>query len=126
LPGVGPGLVPQRPDDRVKTDPRDARKLARLLAGGLLEPIRVPSPAQEAARDLVRPRGRAAGSDARPAAPFVVLPAPGAEAADELLDRRSPQVALRAALPFAAQQITFDSYLHAVDLVDARIEQLSA
>jgi transposase len=53
--GVAPWLVPQRPGDRVKTDPRDARKLARLLAGGLLEPIRVPSPAQEAARDLVRP-----------------------------------------------------------------------
>src|SRR6266704_7225424 len=36
---VAPGLVPQRPGDRVKTDPRDARNLARLLAGGLLEPI---------------------------------------------------------------------------------------
>src|SRR5437867_10251219 len=30
---VAPGLVPQRPGDRVKTDSRDARKLARLLAG---------------------------------------------------------------------------------------------
>jgi transposase len=34
---VVPGLVPVRPGDRIKTDPRDARKLARLLAGGLLE-----------------------------------------------------------------------------------------
>src|SRR3954453_4659983 len=51
---VAPGLVPQRPGDRFKTDPRDARKLARLLAGGLLEPIYVPSPAREAARDLAR------------------------------------------------------------------------
>jgi transposase len=41
---VAPGLVPQRPGDRVKTDQRDARKLARLLAGELLEPIHVPSP----------------------------------------------------------------------------------
>src|SRR5918996_926908 len=53
---VAPGLVPQRPGDRVKTDPRDARKLARLLAGGLLEPIHVPSRELEAARDLVRAR----------------------------------------------------------------------
>src|SRR5436189_2579167 len=53
---VAPGLVPQRPGDRVKTDPRDARKLARLLAGGLLEAIHVPSPELEAARDLVRAR----------------------------------------------------------------------
>jgi transposase len=49
-------LVPRRPGDRVKTDRRDARKLARLLAGGLLEPIWVPSPEQEAARDFVRAR----------------------------------------------------------------------
>jgi hypothetical protein len=53
---VTQGLVPQRPGDRVKTDPRDAHKLARLLAGGLLEPIHVPSPELEAARDLVRAR----------------------------------------------------------------------
>src|SRR5881396_1319335 len=53
---VAPGLVPRRRGDRVKTDPRDARKLARLLAGGLLEPIHVPSPELEAVRDLVRAR----------------------------------------------------------------------
>ena len=53
---VAPGLVPSRPGDRIKTDKRDARKLALLLAGGLLEPISVPSPEYEAARDLVRAR----------------------------------------------------------------------
>lgn len=53
---VAPGLVLQRPGDRVKTDSRDAHKLARLLAGGLLAPIYVPSPELEAARDLVRAR----------------------------------------------------------------------
>src|SRR5919204_4351156 len=50
---VAPGLVPQRPGDRVKTDPRDARKLARLHAGGVLEPIFVPTSEGETARDLV-------------------------------------------------------------------------
>ena len=53
---VAPGLVPQRPGDRVKTDSRDARRLARLLAGGLLQPIHVPTPELEATRDLVRAR----------------------------------------------------------------------
>src|SRR5213596_2370310 len=47
---VAPGLVPRLPGQRVKTDARDARKLARLLAGGLLEPIWVPSPELEGAR----------------------------------------------------------------------------
>jgi len=46
----------RRPGDRVKTDPRDARKLARLHAGGLLEAITVPNEQVEALRDLVRAR----------------------------------------------------------------------
>src|SRR3954453_1751828 len=53
---AAPGLVPVRPGDRVKTDSRDARKLARLHAGGLLESIAVPSEQLEALRDLVRAR----------------------------------------------------------------------
>jgi len=56
---VAPGLVPARPGERVKTDRRDARKLARLHAAGLLEAIEVPSPEREAARDLVRCREQA-------------------------------------------------------------------
>ena len=57
---VAPGLVPVRPGDRVKTDPHDARRLARLHAGGLLAPIAVPSEQLEALRDLVgRARTRA-------------------------------------------------------------------
>ena len=122
---VAPGLVPQRPGDRVKTDQRDARKLARLLAGGLLEPIDVPSCELEAARDLVR-----APEDAR---------------LDRMRDRHrvskfclrhgrtlptsSWTVARRTWLSeqrfeFAAQQLTFDTYVHTVDLVDRRIEAL--
>jgi transposase len=53
---VAPALVPQRPGDRVKTDSRDARKLARLHQGGLLEAVWVPDPETEAARDLIRAR----------------------------------------------------------------------
>ena len=42
--------------DRVKTDTRDALLLARLLHLGEIAAVRVPSPAQEAARDVVRAR----------------------------------------------------------------------
>ena len=122
---VAPGLVPQRPGERVKTDSRDARKLARLYAGGLLEPISVPSPELEAARDLVRAR-----EDAR---------------LDRMRDRhRLSKFLLRndRRLPFKswgagrrkwlgeqafeqpARQQTFDSYLLALDLVDRRAEAL--
>lgn len=53
---IAPTLVPQQPGERVKTDRRDAQKLAYFSLAGLLQPIWVPGPAQEALRDLVRAR----------------------------------------------------------------------
>jgi transposase len=53
---VAPSLVPRRPGERIKTDRRDARKLAEYLEGGHLTPVRPPTPAEEAARDLCRAR----------------------------------------------------------------------
>jgi transposase len=53
---VAPSLIPTRPGDRVKTDRRDAAKLARLLRSGDLTPVWVPDEAHEALRDLVRDR----------------------------------------------------------------------
>lgn len=47
--------------DRVKTDRRDAERLARLLRLGEIVPVRVPGPEEEAARDLVRAREDARG-----------------------------------------------------------------
>jgi transposase len=122
---VAPGLVPQRPGDRVKTDPRDARKLARLLAGGLLEPIHVPSPELEAARDLVRAREDARLDRMRDRHRLSKL----CLRHGRLLPGTSWSVTRRTWLSeqrfaFAAEQATFDTYLHALDLVDARIERL--
>jgi transposase len=53
---VAPSLIPRRPGDRVKTDKRDSRRLARLHRAGELVPVRVPSRQEEAVRDLVRAR----------------------------------------------------------------------
>lgn len=53
---VAPSLVPKGSGDRVKTDRRDARRLTRLHRAGELTAIRVPSPAEEAVRDLCRAR----------------------------------------------------------------------
>ena len=54
---VAPSLIPKAPGDRVKTDRRDCRRLARLHRAGELIAIRVPSPEEEAVRDLCRARG---------------------------------------------------------------------
>ena len=124
---VAPGLVPSRPGDRVKTDKRDARRLAGLHAAGLLTEIFVPTPEHEALRDLVRAR-----EDAR-------------------LDRMRARHRLgkfclrhertmpttcwgttrrawlgRQAFSLRGQQQAFDDYLFAVDQVDRRIEMLEA
>jgi transposase len=53
---IAPSLTPVRSGDRVKTDRRDARKLARLFRAGELAFVSPPSPAQEGLRDLVRAR----------------------------------------------------------------------
>jgi transposase len=53
---VAPALVPRAPADRVKTDKRDCRRLARLHRAGELVAIRVPTEAEEAVRDLCRAR----------------------------------------------------------------------
>jgi len=53
---IAPGLTPVRPGDRVKTDRRDAEKLARLYRAGEMTEIYVPTCVEEAGRDLVRAR----------------------------------------------------------------------
>jgi transposase len=53
---VAPSLIPTRPGDRVKTDRRDARRLAVLFRAGQLTAVRVPTVAEEAVRDLCRAR----------------------------------------------------------------------
>jgi transposase len=53
---IAPSLVPVKAGDRVKTDKRDAAKLARCYRAGDLTAVWVPTPAHEALRDLVRAR----------------------------------------------------------------------
>lgn len=122
---VAPGLVPTRPGDRVKTDPRDARKLARLHAGGLLEAIHVPTVEMEALRDLVRAREAARIDrmrDRHRLSKFLLRH-----------DRRVPFRSWGAGrrkwlgeqnFEHGPQQQAFDSYLQTLDLIDARVEVL--
>jgi transposase len=51
-----PGHILRSATDRVKTDRRDAERLARLLVAGELRLVRVPTPEEEQLRDLVRAR----------------------------------------------------------------------
>jgi transposase len=53
---VAPSKLERPPGDRIKTDRRDARRLGRLLHIGEITGIRVPTEAEEDARDLFRSR----------------------------------------------------------------------
>jgi len=53
---IAPTLVPVKAGDRVKTDRRDAERLAKSFRAGDLTPVWVPDAAHEALRDLVRAR----------------------------------------------------------------------
>ncbi|MGB9077124.1 MAG: IS110 family transposase [Terracidiphilus sp.] len=53
---IAPTLVPMKAGDRVKTDRRDAERLARSLRSGDLTAVWVPDAGSEALRDLVRAR----------------------------------------------------------------------
>ncbi len=56
-----PGSILRRPHERIKTDRRDAERLARLLLAGELSFVRVPSVEEESFRDLARCREAARG-----------------------------------------------------------------
>jgi transposase len=53
---VAPSLTPVKPGSHIKTDRRDARKLAELLRADLLTEVHPPSESDEALRDLCRCR----------------------------------------------------------------------
>lgn len=59
---VAPSMTPRRPGDRVKTNRRDALKLAKLLRAQELTEVWVPDAAHEALRDVVRARTTAVSS----------------------------------------------------------------
>jgi transposase len=53
---IAPTLMPTKPGDRVKTDRRDAERLARSYRSGDLTAVWVPDEGSESLRDLVRAR----------------------------------------------------------------------
>jgi transposase len=53
---IAPAFVPKGPGDRIKTDRRDARRLAQYYASGMLRVVRVPTRDEETVRAVVRHR----------------------------------------------------------------------
>ncbi|MGH9224036.1 MAG: IS110 family transposase [Acidimicrobiales bacterium] len=62
---IAPSLIPTVPGARVKTDTRDARRLAQLHRAGELVAVRIPAIAEEGIRDLCRTRADLMGDRTR-------------------------------------------------------------
>jgi transposase len=127
---VAPTLVPIKAGDRVKTDRRDAQKLARSYRAGDLTPVWVPDAAHEALRDVVR---------AREAAKKDQLRARHRLGKFLLRHGRRPPTGIRAwtqrylawvkrdvHFEHPAHEATLLDYLHEVEHVATRIERLES
>jgi transposase len=62
---IAPSLIPVKPGERIKTDKRDAKKLAELLRANLLTEVHPPTEQEEALKDLCRCRENIKGDLAR-------------------------------------------------------------
>jgi transposase len=125
---VAPTLIPVKSGDRVKTDRRDAQKLARSYRAGDLRAVWVPDAAHEALRDLVRARLAAKRDQLRARhrlSKFLLRhgrrsPTPMTPWTKRHLEWMKSKVHFEQ----AAQEATLSDYLHEVEHTDARIERL--
>ena len=125
---VAPTLVPVKAGDRVKTDRRDAAKLARSYRSGDLTPVWVPDAAHEALRDLVRAREAAKKDHLRARnrlSKFLLRHGWRRPAGMKAWTKRH-MTWIKEAVHFEqlAQEITLLDYVHEVDHATARIARL--
>lgn len=126
---VAPGLIPVKPGDRIKTDRRDARKLAELLRGGLLTPVEVPTPEREAVRDLCRAREAVKRDQTRcrhRLSKFLLRRGVRWTAGRKLWTRVHQEWLRGRRLAHAADQAVLDDHLLALEQITGRLEALDA
>jgi transposase len=124
---VAPTLVPVRAGDRVKTNRRDALKLARCYRAGDLTPVWVPDAEHEALRDLVRAREAAKKDQLRARHRLgKFLLRRGVRAAGGMRSWTQKHLLWVKTLRFdkPAQEATYLDYLHEVEHAAERIERL--
>jgi transposase len=125
---VAPTLVPVKAGDRVKTDRRDAQKLARSYRAGDLTAVWVPDAAHEALRDLVRARLAAKRDQLRARhrlGKFLLRQGRRApQGITAWTDKHLQWIRRQVHFEHPAQQVTLEDYLHEVDHMAERIGRL--
>ena len=126
---VAPSLIPRAPGERVKTDRKDAQKLAKMLMWGQLQPVWVPDEEHEAFRQLVRAR-EYAQEDVTCKKNQIgkllmycgVTPPVGVNPWSSTFREWLPKVRF----DFDFQNIMFSEYLHALNEAESRVKRLEA
>ena len=125
---IAPTLVPVKAGDRVKTDRRDAERLAKSFRAGDLTPVWVPDAAHEALRDLVRAREAAKKDQLRARhrlAKFLLRH--GRRPAERMTawtQRHLDWIRREVKFEQFAQRATLEDYLEEVDHLGQRIARL--
>jgi transposase len=122
---VAPSLIPTKTGDRVKTDKKDAIKLARLLRAGELVSVFVPNETDEAVRDLCRARVDAVDDRRRVKTRLLaLLRRLGFNYSGKTTWTDAHKRYLRdLPLPFAAHRVILEELINQIDQLDARIER---
>ena len=123
---VAPSLIPKKPGDKIKTDKRDALKLAKLLKSEDLTPIYVPEPEDESIRDLSRARETAMKdlNDARFQLKAMLLRNNINYKGTANWSKKHLRWLSELVLPHPAQQIVLQEYLQTVNERITRLERL--
>lgn len=124
---VAPSQTPRKAGDRVKTDRRDATSLARLDRAAELTYVHVPTPADEAMRDLVRARedAKRAETRARQQLSALLLRNGITYAGKTAWTPAHERWIARLKMPLPAQQIAFQEYVSAINEAAERVERLT-
>lgn len=126
---IAPSLIPSKPGERIKTDRRDAAKLARCYRSGDLTAVWVPDKDHEALRDLVRQREAAIKDRHRARQRFgKFLLRHGCYKPEKMTRWTQKYMAWIKTLHFEQLGLTatLEDHMQEIDHVDRRIERLEA
>ena len=123
---VGPSEVPSKAGDKVKTDKRDARKLARLHRAGELTAIHIPESKDEAVRDLCRARTDASQALARAKQQLGMFMLRSGYRYDGKTNWTQAHLNYlrRSRMPHPAQQLVLEEYILEVDALTQRVARI--
>ena len=124
---VAPSKIPRRPGERIKTDRRDALKLAGLARAGELVSVTIPDERDEAMRDLSRARVDAVRARLKARQQLKALLLRHGRRYSGKTSWTAPTSATSPTVSFAhpAQDIAFTEYRQAVSEGHARVQRLS-